>query len=1559
MKVLQAQGETGERASTVRVRMTRGDGDAAEFQPLIPAREVTVELDGVDPGSVDRLVVEGEATLVQGSHALPIFAAADLPVVVAEGTRARFRVEARHRREASATVIESVTLELGPSLGIREILPVLAKLPTLFEDEQLAPILATLRRAASLTVAGRGVDALRIWLTDVTLAGLRRLPIGLAPGAELGREQLAELLARVSERMREGASDFASVELARVTAKPVRRGGTWMLEPRFSGRFVVMGEVPIPFVNVALPHAVIPAPHADLARLSDQGPLATGRLRTEGLRAEALADGIAALLGAVVGSFELEGRLPRLELDALLPDHGLLDLKVGTAERTRTRASFEARVGRDEAVITLSELEVAAGDGSVKAEGTVRLRTTAEDADGDGARDRGLGAGLVEIAREKRWDDPQLAAEVSLTLREGSRLPTIDLSAGVRHRELVGGIDAHATLEEATVHGAVRLSLERGALRTEADARFEGAAIVHPGSGIDDNLVRLVAQRARAKVAGSVRLGTGRAAELTLTGEAKAELETLLRMAAFPELAIDDGEWRAQVPAEATFTLQSRVQERDGALYELDFSGSKVRATLGEIRAELGARLLTVPDGAVLDLAAREAVIATSGLGRALFDVAWDLQGRSPLLRNGAESIEVLVPALVKRGVTIALSPAGGLAMTGDKGDLFDGALFNALLNPGADPKRLLQLLEDDKTMDRILGPLRVLSPRLHDFTQRLRALARRLDGALEAEGIRAPGDALPGRTLARILSRVLSEGTELEERAYALVKSVTDGNGLDVRATKRLINDALEDHDWQFELDRGVRLLAKLLAPAAELPPWDTLELPPLEDLPAQRARLASLPSARAMYRAIAGGAPLDPATSEAIARQAPYLAPEQLDHLLSAGSAAFAPRDWKRLRRVRDLTRRVQLIEDSYGGVSFTPQAHAISFFLGEALSASEADAAPWSDGLALGGSLFGPEDVATLLQAGLASLVQGRTVQRNLRLLLGHVLSRPREYVREVLVELGRGNARVLAGALNALLNMEQYHLKEPLDLPAELGARLGMELPRLSDFLAGGRRANESYFEALTQAAERILAEAEPYLALRCHLRIDRDAEPAVVTAVKPEAGRATREQKAQRAIAEADATGARWKREAGDPKGRARALDAYEAAFAACRAVIEEDPRAFQRPWLKDFWARNHEALVVWSVVRGVQEDRDADRRWLRIRTAAEIPTDEQALLEAVVSALFHHADDRARLLGDPLVRLLIDPPPGRYDFTIVAAMGVITEGARGHELDTAFARLEQKRGVRAVRADTATMRSLEYNAACIEAAVRTAVPEGGPWGYVGYSQGCANGLAAESRLLGGTPAQQALAERLVARNLLFSAFNGSAHGTCSDAKYLQAMSDGERILKHWQATLSRRAIEMGLSALRLSLDSREAVVALLGSFSLSHDGVIFVQREGRFRDDVPTSLVRGVVEPETLPEALEWLANVLTKQTGTPEHDTQVVATEAVGHPLRVRNEAAAILERCDMGCMVQRTHHWSPLVKETEFVTTERDRALAIYDVPKDRHVEPWIEVNARFGRIRRATTG
>ena len=382
------------------------------------------------------------------------------------------------------------------------------------------------------------------------------------------------------------------------------------------------------------------------------------------------------------------------------------------------------------------------------------------------------------------------------------------------------------------------------------------------------------------------------------------------------------------------------------------------------------------------------------------------------------------------------------------------------------------------------------------------------------------------------------------------------------------------------------------------------------------------------------------------------------------------------------------------------------------------------------------------------------------------------------------------------------------------------------------------------------------------------------------------------------------------------------------------------------------------------MVRSHQEDLDDVRRWLAIGSRGKVPEAwaalqggpgsraEQTLLETVVRTLYYFPEDQETLLGDPLCRLLLDPEPGHYDFTIVSAMGVVTDGAAGRELEDAYRRVGERRGVRVIRAHTGLFRSLEYNAAAI---IRAAHGAPGPWGYIGYSQGCPNGLLAESFLYCGTPEQQKLADRLVARNLLFSAVNGAVHGTSGSLKFLRAMIEGETFLKHYQARYSRELVEAGLRLVRAFMDSAPFVNTLGGAHSLSLERALELHRDRQFRPDIPTSATRGVITFDRIPEALEYLYCVHERLLPGAPCDSQVPAEEAVGHATRIRNEWTVALERCDMGSLVQATHHWSPLTAEIEFITTPRDRARAVYQSPKDRHVSPWLDVNARFGRIRR----
>lgn len=109
------------------------------------------------------------------------------------------------------------------------------------------------------------------------------------------------------------------------------------------------------------------------------------------------------------------------------------------------------------------------------------------------------------------------------------------------------------------------------------------------------------------------------------------------------------------------------------------------------------------------------------------------------------------------------------------------------------------------------------------------------------------------------------------------------------------------------------------------------------------------------------------------------------------------------------------------------------------------------------------------------------------------------------------------------------------------------------------------------------------------------------------------------------------------------------------------------------------------------------------------------------------------------------------------------------------------------------------------------------------------------------------------------------------------------------------------------------------------------------------------------MEDHTTPESLLMVSKMLTKQSGSHLHDSQVHAYDAVGYPVYHRNRNSKILKRCCVGeGTVQRTHHWSPLSDEVEFVQTPKDIKMGSFQCAKDRHVFPWVEVNARFGFIK-----
>jgi hypothetical protein len=203
--------------------------------------------------------------------------------------------------------------------------------------------------------------------------------------------------------------------------------------------------------------------------------------------------------------------------------------------------------------------------------------------------------------------------------------------------------------------------------------------------------------------------------------------------------------------------------------------------------------------------------------------------------------------------------------------------------------------------------------------------------------------------------------------------------------------------------------------------------------------------------------------------------------------------------------------------------------------------------------------------------------------------------------------------------------------------------------------------------------------------------------------------------------------------------------------------------------------------------------------------------------------------------------------------------------------------------------------------------------------------------------------------------MLFSAANASIHGPATDKKVQNLIVMVEDFFKYQQGYFSRALQSAFLDVLTSALDSAQFHKSMGGADSFMADGCRAFWREAQHLAHVPTCTLRGVLEEHTTPEALELLTNMLSKQSGSALHDSQVHVYDAVGHPVYHHNRNGTIMKNCDVGrAAIQRTHHWSPLDEEVAFLATQRDAEMACFDCAKDRHVFPWVDVNARFGFIK-----
>ncbi|MDA3862564.1 MAG: hypothetical protein PF689_01705 [Deltaproteobacteria bacterium] len=1520
--------------------------DDTGFNPLSLPNKAGIDFSQIEGAAIQHGQLDFEVAFNPGTYEYPILGEESLQVKISRDTKARIGVTLNKvmRDHHKHTIITDFRIDFSKPLILDNLMGTLTKFPMLFEDydvQVFKHFFDTLGLPWVFSEANKAKDVLRKKIDDKFTRMLDSNSFLKDRFAQL-KDRFNTSTSFIKSELAHYLKKLPRIRLDSITGSPQARKENWELEFAFTGEMAYPDRTIKPFDKVVLPYIIIPALHADVDRLFSTEPLASATIEKSSYDLDALMGEFAKTIGAFSGDFHLEGKIPPLRITGNIYDGGTFALDMESLDESAITGSFRGESSKERLICVADDLKLIVKDDVIATQFKMEVVSVGDE------HHKFPVTTLVDNMIAGSWDSPDDELQLEFKILEGGRLSQSRFALEMQHPVVADhlktsfaleGLDFSSNLRAVSDATTQTIFTENFELFFSADFQLTDDYLFQSPTS------RLKCLELKGKGEGKIFWNQNQGGGVSLNLNNSFSLDLHSRVPHIPELGVSDAPLEAIVNGHSSMRLKLKSLLPKGAPVLLDLTDSRVNVLVDQLFGKLGQIGFKLPADSTFRFKVKEGWLDSTGEGIGVFETGWDLGGQSPQLSRGEQKVEIFVEELRKQSLEISVDKLGGVDIRGNRTGLYDAHFFNALLNPADEMQKWLEIFKDEKAVTYLIKSAELFNPFLAKLIGRSKALSDKIIHYFEEKGIEQPGDLLPGKRLGHFFSWLLVGTDEYQDEFHEIIKQVTDGKGFDVRRTRYLLDKSLPEHEYFVEIDQLLNWLKIVLDPGEKIQKNKEQKLPPypLDEEHAQK--LANVLSAGEIYEYCSQteGNPGDLAEfEEKLEKIIPWLSLEQINWLLTR-KFPFTTKIKAKLHYILEIKRRAVDISEHFGSIKYLFQQNAISFFLNDIFMEREPDTHYLVRGKP------GPHETAKLLRSVLFSIFDTRTVQINLYQLLEYINRQDSDFLRYTLIESCDRSPRVLTGVLFALFELSQDLLKTKLDRVDLVQNKLNLEIPRRSDYMAGGKYARKSYFKALSAISEQILATADDYWALKYHIQ-NHYPDLSSKAVINKEDDYQNLEKEAIKAIAKADKLGAKCSFSPREKVRQKKARAAYEQAFSLCKELFRRNNNIIHLSWFKKFWSRNFEALTVYSVVDNYRQDIDQVRKWLHIRSGKSEFSTEQDLLEAVCKALYFYPRDQKHIFSDPLVRLLIEPPRANYNFSVVSCMGVVTDGKRGKELEAAYQRLESTRGVKVVRADTKTARTLEFNADKI---LEEIIKLNTPWGYIGYSQGCANALKAESILASGTPEQQKIIGGLRSRNLLFSAINGSGHGTCGDKKFLEAISKGDYYLKYYQGILSKSAVDFFLKNIALLLDSQFFIHLMGGIESLSHHGVVDLARSGVFKDGVPTTCLKGIVDTKTLPEALEFLSNVLTQQLGKSSHDTQVEISEAVGHFVKVANQYNQVLKNCEMESTAQATHHWSPLKKATEFLETEKDQKKAIYDTPKDRHVFPWIDVNGRFGVI------
>ncbi|HOA13575.1 MAG TPA: hypothetical protein PLB35_05825 [Myxococcota bacterium] len=1453
--------------------------------------------------------------------------------------------------QAGCSVVDLVSVSFDSPLVIRNVFGAVRGAHTLFDNIEVKEFLNRLlavtgRFAVDLESAASAASERFVLVRKLFDQAAGRVP----EVADMARKGFDRLGSAFAARLGEPVSLEISAVSFRLAPAPDWAGSDCpILVPSITGSFVLSHTgARARFEDIEVPSILLPRFNSNLTDLLKGNVMVGGAFKKQAVGVSNLMLDVAGMLGAFQGTIDATVALPALRTSWRQADRSdvVAELWTGSSQ-AKIHAAFQVAKEGDDAVFDVSQLSIG---------------------EPDSRRSFKLQAGLTVFGLFR--DGLSMPTAVRGTLRQTNRgsLPVTYLRLEGRNPLLKSGNAMIMRIDELKTGGRVDFGFSASGNPVfelpDRDFVLQSVFSVPDQCFGPAGTIDLFGAIRRGNLKACVTAVPGSGFDVQLSGCFPAAFKIQTDLRHVPELDIEPG--RLEISGSGTVTAELGVGVAMPAMKASAISFSprgKVGLTLAHLQVRDPQRKVKALSPITIGGTVREGVIAADGDGDVGLDLEWRLETpRIEICSDRCRQVSDLPLRMMTGRQTVRVSPGGRISLAGNEGSLVRPDLLKALASPFNNAGTILELLDDDELVYGSLDSLAQLAALFNrPVADRLVAVRDWIIGVrshARAVGVAKPGDLLDMAVLSRLVSRIIVGDESISDELRPLLSSLGDGQGFDDKAARMLMIRHRPDITDTYEFDLIVSWIGILTTPVDHYNRAVPVNLPPVSDDPSVAAAIRDIPAASTLYKWFSGGEPAQDKV-ETVVRLAPMMFIEQLEYVLSGmkGTAFNQERAMLQyaLSAKRAISRAVNPGE--LANMYIVPRASVIAGFLGDIIGPIPGIDGPGAE--VPPPAPLGPRDIAEILEIGLGSQVQGVQTQLNNRLAIEFLKQKDGDFLAAVFSEMARDVPMTMAIHLMAFFRHEQGRLKDSFDPVAFFEQKTGLKAPRFEDYQAGGRRARQSYFQALDELAVRVMQKSAGYRAVKNRLR--EAAEPPR----KPRVYKAAIETSTRVAgelIDSADAATRKWlERSRPTSTERDRCIAAWDSAFMACREALKADPWAFHQPWFKQIWQRSEQAVRVASVVRGFQADLDDVRPWLThfdgSGIAATCPTGQlgharqQQLVDAAIGAIWAYPDDRARIASDPLARLLMWQEDGNWDLTIVSAMGVITDGAYGREMAPAFDRLLSTRGISLRRVPTGLFRTLEFNARAIISEVRQVQ---GPWAWLGYSQGCANCLRAEHIMMTGTPELRALADRIACRQMIFSAANGSVHATAGARLFTRMLIEGEKSLKHYQAVFSREFVSMFLKTGRGVLDSRVSTALLAGLWSMTFDRAIDLHRDGVFAPGVPTSTIRAAVGWNELPDGLRYVFGMHNRLMPGEDCDSQVATLDEVGHSTRVINARTAVLESCDMGSAAIRMHHWGPVHEEAAQGMTRDDVALHKYDSPADLYIFPWIDTCIRFGFIK-----